>query len=125
MVKDFFSRNDVILTDAARQLLRTSACKANGAMSNRSLPIPDYPPAGEPQRGVELYHGPLGSLQQQSRRTCDILMPKLTNKVSCGLRALSGAQAFAILRSYLSTLQKQPLTVCLNLPRSVPISRLD
>jgi transposase len=59
----------------------------------------------------------------------DIRMPKLKHKVSGGFRAVAGAQAFATIRSYLSTLQKQSIDVyqalVLTFQGQPPMPRLD
>jgi transposase len=56
-------------------------------------------------------------------------MPKLKHKVSGGFRPLAGAQAFATIRSYLSTLQKQSIDIyqalVLTFQGQPPMPRLD
>jgi transposase len=58
----------------------------------------------------------------------DIRMPKLKQKVSGGFRSADGAQAFATIRSYLSTLRKQSIdtyhALVLTFQGSPPMPRL-
>lgn len=59
----------------------------------------------------------------------DIHMPKLKHKVSGGFRALVGVQAFATIRSYLSTLQMRSIDIyqalVLIFQGQPPMPRLD
>lgn len=129
MVEDFCTRYDAILAAAIRQHPR--AVRPPG-QRRRVKQTPAYNLITRLQAHRDAVLRFITDLQvpfDNNLAERDIRMPKLKHKVSGGFRALAGAQAFATIRSYLSTLQKQSIDVyqalVLTFQGQPPMPRLD
>lgn len=107
MIDDFFTRYDSLLAEGARCHPRRSAPPGRRQRLKQS---PAYNLIArlrhhrdEVLRFITDLRVPFDNNQAER----DIRMPKLKQNVSGCLRSEDGAQAFAIIRSYLSTLRKQ------------------
>ena len=129
MIEDFFTRYDDLLTTAASQHPR--AARPPG-QRRRVKQTPAYNLITRLQAHRDEVLRFITDLQvpfDNNLAERDIRMPKLKHKVSGGFRAVAGAQAFATIRSYLSTLQKQSIDVyqalVLTFQGQPPMPRLD
>jgi transposase len=111
MVEDFFTRYDSLLAEGARCHPRRSAPPGRRQRLKQS---PAYNLIArlrhhrdEVLRFITDLRVPFDNNQAER----DIRMPKLKQKVSGCFRCDDGAQTFAIIRSYLSTLRKQSVDV--------------
>jgi len=129
MVEDFFTRYDAILAEAIRQ--HPPAVRPRGQRCRvKQTPAHNLITRLQTHRDEVLRF--ITDLQvpfDNNLAERDIRMPKLKHKVSGGFRALAGAQAFATIRSYLSTLQKQSIDIyqalVLTFQGQPPMPRLD
>ena len=111
MIDDFFTRYQALLAEGARCHPHRSAPPGQRRRLKQSpasnLIARLYEHRDEVLRFITDLRVPFDNNQAER----DIRMPKLKQKVSGCFRGDDGAQAFAIIRSYLSTLRKQSVDV--------------
>ena len=111
MIDDFFMRYDALLAEGARCHPRRAGPPASRRRVKQT-PAHNLVTRLQAHRDAVLrfvtdLHVPFDNNQAER----DIRMPKLKQKVSGCFRSEAGAQAFATVRSYLSTLRKQSVDV--------------
>lgn len=106
MVEDFFDRYEALLAEGARCHPRRSAPPGRRQRVKQSPAYNLITRLHEPRDAVLRFITDPRVPFDNNQAERDIRMPKLQQKVSGCFRGEDGAQAFAIIRSYLSTLRK-------------------
>ena len=107
MIEDFFTRYEALLAEGARFHPRRSAPPGRRQRVKQSPAYNLITRLHEHRDEVLRFITDLRVPFDNNQAERDIRMPKLKQKVSGCFRGDDGAQAFAIIRSYLSTLRKQ------------------
>jgi transposase len=111
MIDDFFTRYEALLAEGARCHPRRSAPPGQRRRLKQSPAYNLITRLSEHRDEVLRFITDLRVPFDNNQAERDIRMPKLKQKVSGCFRSDDAAQAFAIIRSYLSTLRKQSLDV--------------
>jgi transposase len=109
LLEDFFARYEALLAEGARCHPRRTGPPGSRKRVKQS---PAYNLIGrlrDHRTAVLRFLTDLSVPFDNNQAERDIRMPKLKQKVSGGFRSEEGAQAFATVRSYLSTLRKQSI----------------
>jgi transposase len=109
MVDDFFARYDALLAAGARCHPRRHAPPGRRQRVKQSPAYNLISRLHEHRDEVLRFITDMRVPFDNNQAERDIRMPKLKQKVSGGFRSEDGAQAFATIRSYLSTLRKQSI----------------
>jgi transposase len=107
VIKGFFDRYDALLAEAARFHPRRTGPPGQRRRVRQSPAHNLVVRLGKHRDGVLRFLTDLTVPFDNNQAERDIRMPKLKQKVSGGFRSEEGAQDFATIRSYLSTLRKQ------------------
>jgi transposase len=107
MIDDFFTRFEALLAEGARFHPRRRAPPGRRQRVKQSPAYNLISRLHQHRDEVLLFITDLRVPFDNNQAERDIRMPKLKQKVSGCFRGEDGAQAFAIIRSYLSTLRKQ------------------
>lgn len=109
LIADFFSRYDALLAEGALHHPRRRAPPGSRRRVKQS-PAQNLIARLQQHRDAVLrFVTDLTVPFDNNQAERDIRMPKLKQKVSGGFRSVAGAQDFATIRSYLSTLRKQSI----------------
>jgi transposase len=109
MVDDVFARYDALLLEGARCHPRRHAPPGRRQRVKQSPAYNLIARLRDHRDAVLRFITDLTVPFDNNQAERDIRMPKLKQKVSGGFRSEDGAQAFATIRSYLSTLRKQSI----------------
>ena len=109
LIDDFFARYEALLAEGARHHPRRTGPPGRRGRVKQTPAYNLIARLHEHRDAVLRFLTDLGVPFDNNQAERDIRMPKLKQKVSGGFRSADGAQAFATIRSYLSTLRKQSM----------------